>query len=64
MDLYEEAVKLLKKAIPIFKDEGETTDDIKGAFDSASKMLGLLPISEKEKETLIKALKDVKKDVK
>ena len=64
MKLYNGAVKMLKTLIPFIKEEGTSDKTILGGLDFARKIINKYPLEKEKKDELLKALDEVKEEMK
>lgn len=58
------ALKGFKAAIPMFKKEGYTNEEIKEAFTMSKKLINKLNVSDEKKQEFYKAMEKSLKDAK
>ena len=64
MTFFEMALKGFKSAIPLFKKEGCTNEEIKEAFAMSKKLINKLNVSDEKKQAFYKAMEESLKDAK
>ena len=63
MTFFERALEGFKKAIPMFKKEGYTKDEIQKGFTMSKKLIDKLNVSDEKKQAFYKAMDDCLKDL-